>query len=103
MRRIYRDYLDGKCTNFLNLIAGFEAKRMSKEKRSKIADEYIYLVGLSKFSKNRPYELSGGMQQRSSYICIITGRVHSTMLRKAELDTKEIELIIVYRRFCRTS
>lgn len=43
---------------------GLEAKKISKEERSKIADEYIELVGLSKFSKHHPSQLSGGMQQR---------------------------------------
>lgn len=47
-----------------NVELGLEAKKISKEERSKIADEYIELVGLSKFSKHHPSELSGGMQQR---------------------------------------
>jgi NitT/TauT family transport system ATP-binding protein len=47
-----------------NVEFGLEAKKMSYAERSKIADEYIELVGLSKFSKHHPSELSGGMQQR---------------------------------------
>lgn len=47
-----------------NVELGLEAKKMSHAERSKIADEYIELVGLSKFSKHHPAELSGGMQQR---------------------------------------
>ncbi|MBV4450034.1 ABC transporter ATP-binding protein [Clostridium tyrobutyricum] len=47
-----------------NVELGLESKKIDKETRSKIADEYIELVGLSKFSKNHPSELSGGMQQR---------------------------------------
>lgn len=47
-----------------NVELGLEARKISKEERSKIADEYIELVGLSKFSKHHPSELSGGMQQR---------------------------------------
>lgn len=47
-----------------NVELGLEAKKISKEERSKIADEYIELVGLSKFSKHHPSQLSGGMQQR---------------------------------------
>ncbi|MBE6068124.1 MAG: ABC transporter ATP-binding protein [Clostridium lundense] len=47
-----------------NVELGLEAKKISKEERSKIADEYIELVGLSKFSKHHPNQLSGGMQQR---------------------------------------
>ncbi|MCI1945894.1 ABC transporter ATP-binding protein [Clostridium luticellarii] len=47
-----------------NVELGLEVKKISKEERSRVADEYIELVGLSKFSKKRPHELSGGMQQR---------------------------------------
>lgn len=47
-----------------NVELGLEAKKISKEERSKIANEYIELVGLSKFSKHHPGQLSGGMQQR---------------------------------------
>ncbi len=47
-----------------NVELGLEVKKINKEKRSLIADEYVELVGLSKFSENRPHELSGGMQQR---------------------------------------
>jgi NitT/TauT family transport system ATP-binding protein len=47
-----------------NVELGLEAKKISKEERSKIADEFIELVGLSKFSKHHPSQLSGGMQQR---------------------------------------
>jgi NitT/TauT family transport system ATP-binding protein len=47
-----------------NVELGLEAKKISKEERSKIADEFIELVGLSEFSKHHPSQLSGGMQQR---------------------------------------
>jgi len=47
-----------------NVELGLESKKISKEERSRIADEFIELVGLSKFSKHHPTELSGGMQQR---------------------------------------
>lgn len=47
-----------------NVELGLESKKISKKERSKIADEFIELVGLSKFSKHHPSQLSGGMQQR---------------------------------------
>jgi len=47
-----------------NVELGLEVKKISKEEKSKIADEYIELVGLTKFSKHHPSQLSGGMQQR---------------------------------------
>lgn len=47
-----------------NVELGLESKKINKEKRSEIADEFIELVGLSEFKTNHPYQLSGGMQQR---------------------------------------
>lgn len=47
-----------------NVELGLETKKITKEERSKIADEFIELVGLSRFSKHHPMQLSGGMQQR---------------------------------------
>ncbi len=41
-----------------------ESKKLSKKERHDIASKYIDLVGLSKFSKSHPSQLSGGMQQR---------------------------------------
>lgn len=49
-----------------NVELGLEPKRLAKEERSKIADKYIELVGLSNFKKSHPKQLSGGMQQRVS-------------------------------------
>ncbi|WP_113920423.1 ABC transporter ATP-binding protein [Alkalibaculum bacchi] len=47
-----------------NVELGLEAKKISKEERKTIAEEYLSLVGLTDFSKHHPSELSGGMQQR---------------------------------------
>lgn len=49
-----------------NVELGLEPKKLSKAERHKIADKYIELVGLSKFKKSHPRQLSGGMQQRVS-------------------------------------
>ena len=43
-----------------------EGKKLPRKERSEIAAKYIDLVGLSKFSKSHPNQLSGGMQQRVS-------------------------------------
>ncbi len=47
-----------------NVELGLESKKLSKKERHDIASKYIGLVGLSKFSKSHPSQLSGGMQQR---------------------------------------
>lgn len=47
-----------------NVELGLEPKKLYKEQRKAIADEYIELVGMSQFKKHHPYQLSGGMQQR---------------------------------------
>lgn len=47
-----------------NVKFGLKLKKMPKEEQDKIAKEYIQAVGLEKFSKNYPKELSGGMKQR---------------------------------------
>jgi NitT/TauT family transport system ATP-binding protein len=49
-----------------NVELGLESKKLSKKERVEIADKFINIVGLSKFSKNYPNQLSGGMQQRVS-------------------------------------
>lgn len=47
-----------------NIEFGLEAKGVAKKERNDIAKEYLSLVGLSRFAKHYPHELSGGMKQR---------------------------------------
>lgn len=47
-----------------NVELGLESKKLSKQEIHDIANKYIDIVGLSKFKKSHPYQLSGGMQQR---------------------------------------
>lgn len=47
-----------------NVEFGLRMQGMSGKERSQVADEYLELVGLADAGNRRPYELSGGMQQR---------------------------------------
>jgi NitT/TauT family transport system ATP-binding protein len=47
-----------------NVAFGPELKGLSKEERYQKSRQYIRMVGLEKFEKRYPHELSGGMKQR---------------------------------------
>lgn len=47
-----------------NVELGPKLRGVPAAERAEIADRYLHLVGLQDFGKHRPYELSGGMQQR---------------------------------------
>ena len=47
-----------------NVEFGLRIAKVHKERRCLIADKYIEMVGLSKFSESLVYQLSGGMKQR---------------------------------------
>lgn len=47
-----------------NVEFGLKMKGIAKEERQEIAKKYIHIVGLDKFARSYPKELSGGMKQR---------------------------------------
>ena len=65
MAMIFQDYsLYPWRTVIENIAFGLEIQDIEREKREKVAESYLDLVGLKEFGKNYPYELSGGMRQR---------------------------------------
>jgi len=48
-----------------NVALGKRMRRIGKKERSDKAQQYLELVGLADFGDAKPYELSGGMQQRA--------------------------------------
>jgi ABC-type nitrate/sulfonate/bicarbonate transport system ATPase subunit len=51
-------------TALKNVEFGLEAKKVPPAERESTARQYLELVGLTKFERHHPHELSGGMQQR---------------------------------------
>ncbi|SDF04970.1 ABC transporter ATP-binding protein [Sporomusa acidovorans] len=49
-----------------NVAYGLKLRGISKKERYQIAEKYIRMIGLSKFAKAYPHQLSGGMKQRVS-------------------------------------
>jgi NitT/TauT family transport system ATP-binding protein len=47
-----------------NVEFGLKIAKMPKQMSRRVANKYIEMVGLSKFSESFPYQLSGGMKQR---------------------------------------
>ncbi|HVP94568.1 MAG TPA: ABC transporter ATP-binding protein [Methanoregulaceae archaeon] len=65
MAMIFQDYsLYPWRTVIENIAFGLEIKDVDRDKREKIAESYLDLIGLQEFGNNYPYELSGGMRQR---------------------------------------
>ncbi|GAA1485428.1 ABC transporter ATP-binding protein [Brachybacterium fresconis] len=48
-----------------NVALGMRIRKVGKKQRRQKAQEYLEMVGLGDFGDTRPYELSGGMQQRA--------------------------------------
>ena len=47
-----------------NIKFGLRIKKLPKDEQQRIADRYLDIIGLRKFAKAYPKELSGGMKQR---------------------------------------
>ena len=47
-----------------NVKMGLDFQNVDKKEKAEIVDKYIKIIGMEKFRKSMPHELSGGMQQR---------------------------------------
>jgi NitT/TauT family transport system ATP-binding protein len=63
-----------------NVELGLRIAGESKEKRRKIADDYLQLVGLQGQEYKYPSELSGGMKQRVNLARVLAGRAEILLM-----------------------
>ena len=78
-----------------NVEFGMRMKGVPKAERAEIAKKYIDLVGLSKFAKAYPKELSGGMKQR-----VAIARAYATAQTRAQLQENLLKTWEQERKTC---
>jgi taurine transport system ATP-binding protein len=88
-----------------NVEFGLRIRGMDKEQRRKKAEAMLELVGLTGFGARRPYELSGGMQQRAQIARVLVNDPRIILMDEpyGALDplTRErlqVELLGLWRR-----
>jgi len=63
-----------------NVEFGLKARKINKKEINKLSSTYLDEVGLSDFSKSKPYELSGGMRQRVSFARVLVNHPRLVLL-----------------------
>jgi len=78
-----------------NVEFGLKMRGVPARRRQEIADYYVKLVGLSKFSDRYPYELSGGMKQRVAIARVFANESDILLMDEpfASLDAQTREIM----------
>ena len=78
-----------------NVEFGLKMRGVPTRRRQEIADYYVKLVGLSKFSDRYPYELSGGMKQRVAIARVFANESDILLMDEpfASLDAQTREIM----------
>lgn len=63
-----------------NVALGMRIRKVGKTQRREKAQEYLDLVGLGEFGDAKPYELSGGMQQRAQIARVLANETDVTLM-----------------------
>jgi ABC-type nitrate/sulfonate/bicarbonate transport system ATPase subunit len=78
-----------------NVEFGLKMRGVPARRRRELADFYVKLVGLSKFSDRYPYELSGGMKQRVAIARVFANESDILLMDEpfASLDAQTREIM----------
>jgi ABC-type nitrate/sulfonate/bicarbonate transport system ATPase subunit len=78
-----------------NVEFGLKMRGVPAQRRRELADFYVKMVGLSKFSDRYPYELSGGMKQRVAIARVFANESDILLMDEpfASLDAQTREIM----------